>query len=139
MLTTSLLCALTLSGCSSSTDFNPTDAEIAKLEKRLDRHRCVGKLENWRRTYVRLPIFTQEEVAAAKREKRLERVENFDKRFVEFKLERADGRSIVAGRVKPKSYDDLPAGGCVEPNCLGGGFAIPRDELYLDCEKRAAP
>lgn len=135
----SLVCALLLSACSSSTDFHPTDAEIAKLEKLLDGHRCVGSLESWRRTYVRLPIFTQEEVATAQREKRLGRPENFDRRVIEFKLERADGRSVIAGRVKPKNYDDLPAGGCAEPNCLGGGFAIPLKELYLDCERRAAP
>ncbi len=86
-----------------------------------------------------MPIFTADEVAAAKRENRMERLENFDKRMIEFKLERADGISIVAGRVRPNSYDDLAGGACSAPRCLGGGFAIQREELYLDCEKRAAP
>ena len=86
-----------------------------------------------------MPIFTPEEVAAAKRENRMERLENFDKRMIEFKLERADGQAVIAGRARPKRYDDLTSGMCSKPTCLGGGFAITRDELYLDCEKRAAP
>ncbi|MBL9070293.1 MAG: hypothetical protein JNM03_09920 [Sphingopyxis sp.] len=69
----------------------------------------------------------------------MERLENFDKRMIEFKLERADGRSVIAGRVRPKSYDDLAGGACSEPRCLRGAFATEREELYLDCEKRAAP
>ncbi|WP_447764283.1 hypothetical protein [Sphingopyxis panaciterrae] len=132
--------SLAFSACSSSSDFHPTDAEIAKLERLLDGHKCIGNLRDWRRSYVRSPIFTQEEVAAAKRENRLERLENFDKRMIEFALRRADGRVIKAGRVKPKQYGDfVPTDGCSEPDCVNGGYIVPRDELFLECAAAPAP
>ena len=41
------------SACSSTTDFQPSDAEIAKRECKLPTSHCVGDLDNWQRAYVR--------------------------------------------------------------------------------------
>jgi hypothetical protein len=139
MVATLSFMSLGFAACSSSNDFHPTDAEVARLEASLDGHRCVGDLQNWQRTYVRMPVFSQAEVEAARKENRMERLENFDKRMIEFTLRRADGRNVVAGRVKPQRPEDFDLESvCAGPDCLLGGYAIPRDELYLTCEKRAA-
>lgn len=132
--------ALTIlgSGCSSSSDFHPTKSDIDKVEAALARSKCVGDLDKWRRTYVRMPVFTQGEIEAARKENRMERLVNFDKRMIEFTLHRANGRNIIAGRAKLKRPEDFDLK-CSEPDCLLGGYAIPRNELYLECEESPAP
>ncbi|WP_194955434.1 hypothetical protein [Sphingopyxis solisilvae] len=110
------------SACSSTSDFQPGEAEIVKLETQLAASRCVGDLDKWQRAYVRKQSIVENET------------DKFDRRMIEFTLERADGKRIVAGRKSMARYEDWAiAGGCSEPNCLFGGYVIPTDELILDC------
>ncbi|MEQ8311263.1 MAG: hypothetical protein RIA72_11270 [Sphingopyxis sp.] len=115
------------SACSSTTDFQPSDAEIAKLERKLATNHCVGNLDNWQRAYVRKESLESE-------------ADQFDSRMIEFTLQRADGKVTVAGRKHLNHYVDWAiAGGCREPDCLFGGYVIPTDELILECDAPPAP
>jgi hypothetical protein len=115
------------SACSSTTDFQPSDAEIAKLERKLAVNHCVGNLDNWQRAYVRKESLENE-------------AGHFDSRMIEFTLQRADGKVTVPGRKQLSRYEDWAiTGGCREPDCLFGGYAIPTDELLLECGGPPAP
>ena len=127
---------LSCSACFSSSDFKPTDDEVAKIETALQRHRCVGALDGWRRSYSRMPVFATADFDAGGQGDELRHPDRFDKRIVELRLERADGRSIMPGRRDLKSYDDFALMECREPGCLGGGYMIQRDELAIECGKR---
>ncbi|MDX2211363.1 MAG: hypothetical protein SFV20_13520 [Sphingopyxis sp.] len=108
--------------CSSTSDFQPQEAEIAKLEIALSRNSCVGDLDKWERAYVRKQSLDDLEP------------DKYDRRMIEFTLQRADGKTIKAGRKSLQRYEDWEiAGGCPEPNCLFGGYVIPTNELILDC------
>lgn len=124
---------------SSSSDFHPTEAEIHKVEKLLEENKCIGDLKGWRRSYVRLAIFSKEETEAARRENRLERLDNFDSNVLLLKLERSGGQTLATGRSIPARYDDFMAGECREPACLFGTYNASSDELLLDCENPPAP
>jgi hypothetical protein len=118
VVTALILC----SSCSSTADFQPEEGSIAKLEDRLAESHCVGNLDSWQRAYVRKQSLSENEPG------------KFDRRMIEFTLQRADGKTIVAGRKSMKRYEDWAiVGGCSEPNCLFGGYVIPTDELILDC------
>ncbi|GGJ48185.1 hypothetical protein CDQ92_09120 [Sphingopyxis bauzanensis] len=115
------------SACSSTTDFQPSDAEIAKLERKLPTSHCVGDLDNWQRAYVRKESLENE-------------AGQFDSRMIEFTLQRADGKVAVAGRKQLKRYEDwVISGDCREPDCLFGGYVISTDELLLECGGPSAP
>ena len=116
------------SACSSSADFRPDEAEIAKLERKLSAVHCVGNLDLWQRAYVRKESISDNEAGM------------FDRRMIEFTLQKADGKAVVSGRKSMKQYEDWAiAGGCQEPDCLFGGYVIPTDELILECEAPPAP
>ena len=114
--------AATLSGCHSSLDFQPDNKDIAKLERRLATSRCVGNLGNWQRAYVRKQSLSED------------KPNMFDRRMIEFTLQKANGKTVLAGRKPMKRYEDWGIeSGCAEPDCLFGGYIIPTDELILDC------
>ncbi|WP_428680267.1 hypothetical protein [Sphingopyxis sp.] len=116
------------SACSSTADFQPDETEIAKLERKLAANHCVGKLDKWQRAYVRKESLSENEKG------------KFDRRMIEFTLQKADGEAVVSGRKSMKQYEDWAiAGGCQEPDCLFGGYVIPTDELILECEAPPAP
>ncbi|MGQ3099927.1 MAG: hypothetical protein ACT6Q5_00660 [Sphingopyxis solisilvae] len=120
------LAGLFLGGCNSSSDFRPEDVEVAKLERQLDGHRCVGDLKKWQGAYVRKTLLSDEKPRA------------FDRRMIEFTLQRADGKDVSTGRKTMRRYEDWEIkGGCSEPDCLYGGYVIPTNELILECEKPA--
>ncbi|ALH81362.1 hypothetical protein [Sphingopyxis macrogoltabida] len=115
------------SACSSTDGFQPDDAEIAKLERKLAASHCVGNLDLWQRAYVRKQAISENETGM------------FDRRMIEFTLQKVDGEA-VSGRKSMKRYEDWAiAGGCQEPDCLFGGYVIPTDELILECEAPPAP
>lgn len=95
---------LLLSACGTHQS-KPTDAEMDRIEKQLERVPCVGRLANWERRYLYHPEYSDEELDAAIRAGREPRRSGFDRSKIEIHLRQANFEEFGEGR---KSYVDYP-------------------------------
>ena len=95
---------LLLSACVSR-EGKPTEAEMDRIEKQLERVPCVGRLVNWERRYLYHPEYSDVEVDTAIKEAREPRRSGYDRSKIEIHLRQANFEEFGEGR---KSYADYP-------------------------------
>ena len=101
-----LLLLLLLSACVTR-EGKPTEAEMDRIEKQLERTPCIGSLADWERIYLYHPKYFAEELDAAIKEGRQPRRSGFDRAQIEIHLRQANFEEFGEGR---KSYADYPSG-----------------------------
>ena len=95
---------LLLSACVNR-EGKPTEAEMDRIERQLERVPCVGNLANWERLYLYHPEYSDKEVEAAIRDGREPRRSGYDRSKIEIYLRQANFEEFGEGR---KSYADYP-------------------------------
>lgn len=128
-----------VSACSSPSSAKPTEEEIDKVEELLAVHPCVGDLSKWRRTYVYMANYSEAEFVAAEEEGRPMRPVSYDTRLIEFILQPA-GDDVKAGRTSATDYPEwIQSDNSLQPSHLFGGYAIPLNNLNLECDAPPPP
>ena len=114
------LCLLTACGGDEGHSPLPDPADLARMEKKLERHPCVGDLGLWERTY------------RFKRNPGMFWSDRTDFAVIEFHFRRAGTISLVAGSktVLPDDSENWPDSPAVE--AFSGGYNVKSGTLSVD-------